>query len=58
MSALDSLPGHTDDLAYCPRCASAWWVPVAININLDGKPTGYAYPLRCHECGHEKEADR
>lgn len=51
------MSAHFDDLSYCPNCASAWWIPVAMNINLDGKVTGYTYPVRCAECGHQRRPD-
>lgn len=38
----------------CPRCRSEWWAPRAVTIAVDGRPTGYAHPVVCIDCGWEK----
>jgi len=46
---------RTDDTLTCGVCGSVWFSTQGITVASDGRPTGYVWPLRCHECGWEHQ---
>lgn len=49
---LDDYRNAPEDRA-CPHCESVWWTVKGVVLSMEGRVVGYAYPVKCSECGYE-----
>ena len=49
---LEDWRGQPKDRA-CPHCESVWWTVKGVVLSEENKVVGYAFPVKCSECGYE-----